>query len=352
MAGLQQLRKRLKSIRATGQLAEAMRTAATIKYSRVSKVREEFTPYASGSADMLSLLGRFGICREADRIAPKNCLVLFGSNRGLCGGFNAEIRTTLPAGSGLSSSAAYTVLIGKILSELFNDGKVDPVVIARAAQQSENKYFGKPCGLMDQLTCSLGHTVYVDFHTNEIEPVQADFHSMGLTLCLTDTGGSHAGLDTSYARIPADMVYIANLFDKGVLGDVDPEEFRRKGWDPANRPVRRAMHFFNENERVPLMRDALKRGDGATYMRLMNESGRSSEELLNNIITSATGDTKLAQGLDRSRKLLEGKGAWRVHGGGFAGCVQALMPTDYFPTYKEDMEKAFGGGSCREIRLV
>lgn len=269
-----------------------------------------------------------------------------------CGGFNAEIRTTLPAGSGLSSSAAYTVLIGKILSELFNDGKVDPVVIARAAQQSENKYFGKPCGLMDQLTCSLGHTVYVDFHTNEIEPVQADFHSMGLTLCLTDTGGSHAGLDTSYARIPADMVYIANLFDKGVLGDVDPEEFRRKGWDPANRPVRRAMHFFNENERVPLMRDALKRGDGATYMRLMNESGRSSEELLNNIITSATGDTKLAQGLDRSRKLLEGKGAWRVHGGGFAGCVQALMPTDYFPTYKEDMEKAFGGGSCREIRLV
>ena len=100
------------------------------------------------------------------------------------------------------------------------------------------------------------------------------------------------------------------------------------------------------------MRDALKSGDGATYMRLMNESGRSSEELLNNIITSATGDTKLAQGLDRSRKLLEGKGAWRVHGGGFAGCVQALMPTDYFPTYKEDMEKAFGGGSCREIRLV
>ena len=242
-----------------------------------------------------------------------------------CGGFNAEIRTTLPAGSGLSSSAAYTVLIGKILSELFNDGKVDPVVIARAAQQSENKYFGKPCGLMDQMV---------------------------LTLILTPPGVCPSGLDTSYARIPADMVYIANLFDKGVLGDVDPEEFRRKGWDPANRPVRRAMHFFNENERVPLMRDALKRGDGATYMRLMNESGRSSEELLNNIITSATGDTKLAQGLDRSRKLLEGKGAWRVHGGGFAGCVQALMPTDFFPTYRENMEKAFGGGSCREIRLV
>ena len=268
------------------------------------------------------------------------------------GGFDAEVRSTLAAGSGLSSSAAFSVMVGRILSELYNGGTVDPVVIARAAQSAENKFFGKPCGLMDQLACSLGHPVYVDFKTNEIVPIVADFESMGLTLCLTDTGGSHAGLDSSYARIPADMTYIANLFDKGVLADVDPAEFRAKGWDPANRPVRRAMHFFDENERVPLMRDALKNGDGETYMRLMNESGRSSEKLLNNIITSATGDTKLAEGLSRSRELLEGRGAWRVHGGGFAGCVQALMPTDYFETYKAGMEKSFGSGSCREIRLV
>ena len=268
------------------------------------------------------------------------------------GGFNAEIRSTLPAGSGLSSSAAFAVLIGKILNSFFNDGKLEPIVIARAAQQAENKYFGKPCGLMDQLTCAMGHTIYVDFKTNEIEPIRADFGAMGLTMCLTDTGGSHAGLDTSYARIPADMIYIANLFDKGVLSDVDPEEFRSKGWDPANRPVRRAMHFFDENERVPQMRDALKAGDGNTYMRLMNESGRSSEKLLNNIITSATGDTKLAQGLDRSERLLKGRGAWRVHGGGFAGCVQALMPTDYFPVYQAAMEEEFGPGTCREIKLV
>ena len=226
------------------------------------------------------------------------------------GGFTAEVRSTLAAGSGLSSSAAFSVMIGRILSDLFNGGTVDPVVIARAAQGAENKYFGKPCGLMDQLACSLGHTVYVDFKTNEIVPLVADFEAMGLTLCLTDTGGSHAGLDSSYARIPADMVYVANLFDKGVLGDVDPAEFRAKGWDPANRPVRRAMHFFDENERVPLMRDALQRRDGESYMRLMNASGRSSEELLNNIVTSATGDTKLAEGLEQSRRLLEGRGAW------------------------------------------
>lgn len=268
------------------------------------------------------------------------------------GGFDAEITSTLPVGAGLSSSAAFSVLIGRILSELFNGGKVQSVVIARAAQRSENQYFGKPCGLMSQLACALGHTLYVDFKTNEIEPIEADFASMGLTMCLTDTGGSHAGLDTSYARIPADMVYIANLFDKGVLGDVDPAEFRKKGWDPSNRPVRRAMHFFDENERVPLMRDALKNGNGERYIRLMNESGRSSERLLNNIITSATGDTKLAQGLDKSAFLLDGRGAWRVHGGGFAGCVQALMPSDYFAFYKAAMEETFGPGSCREIKLV
>lgn len=267
------------------------------------------------------------------------------------GGFDAEIRSTLPVGSGLSSSAAFSVLIGKILSELFNDGQVDPVVIARAAQQAENKYFGKPCGLMDQLVCSLGRTVYVDFHTGEISPIEADFSSMGLTLCLTDTGGSHAGLDTSYARIPNDMIYIANQFNKGVLGEVDPQEFRSKGWDNSNRPVRRASHFFDENDRVPKMRDALKNKNAAEYMRLMNESGRSSEDLLNNIVTSATGDTKLAQGLSLSKELLEGKGAWRVHGGGFAGCVQALMPSEHFPHYKYEMEKIFGSGSCREIKL-
>ncbi len=268
------------------------------------------------------------------------------------GSFHAEIRSTLPAGSGLSSSAAFSVLIGKILSELFNGGAVDPVVIARAAREAENRFFGKPCGLMDQLACSLGHCVYVDFSTNEIIPIAADFAEMGLTLCLTDTGGSHAGLDSSYARIPSDMVYIANLFDRGVLADVDPAAFWAKGWSKDDRPVRRAMHFFGENERVPKMRDALIAKDGETYMKLMNESGRSSEELLNNIVTSATGDTKLEEGLELSRTLLEGKGAWRVHGGGFAGCVQALMPSDYYPVYKTEMEKKFGADKCFEIRLA
>jgi galactokinase len=267
------------------------------------------------------------------------------------GGFDARVTSTLHSGSGLSSSAAFAVLIGKILNAYYNGGKLEPVVIARAAQQAENLHFGKPCGLMDQLACSLGGCVYVDFSTGEIQPVKADFAAMGLTLCLTDTGGSHAGLDTSYARIPADMRYIAGLFDKEYLSEVDPEEFRARKWDVSDRPVRRAKHFFDENERVPKMRDALLARDGETYMRLMNESGRSSEKYLNNIVTSATGDTKLQEGLDESEKLLSGKGAWRVHGGGFAGCVQALMPSDYFQTYKNAMEAKFGSGKCRRIKI-
>lgn len=267
------------------------------------------------------------------------------------GGFNAKLKSTVPAGLGLSSSAAFSVCIGNILNKLFNNGEVSPIVIARIAQFAENNYFGKPCGLMDQMACAVGHTVYIDFLTNEVTPIRADFGSMGLTLCLTNTGGSHAGLDSSYARIPADMKYIAHFFDEETLGDVNPEEFRAKGWNLEDRPVRRAMHFFDENERVPQMRDALISGDGDTYLRLMNESGRSSENLLNNIITSATGDTKLADGLELSRKLLEGKGAWRVHGGGFAGCVQALMPNDFFPYYKKEMEAVFGENSCTRIKL-
>ena len=326
-----------------------VRARAGVNNENIVRIRSEGQPEIEVLLNQLTIRTReFGTAKALVR----GMLAGFQELGLKIGGFDATVSSTLPAGAGLSSSAAFSVLIGRVLSELFNGGAVDPVVIARVAQQAENSFFGKPCGLMSQLVCALGKTIYVDFATREIETVEADFGAMGLTLCLTETGGSHAGLDTSYARIPADMVYVANLFDKGVLGDVDPAAFWSKGWDPANRPVRRAMHFFDENERVPKMRDALKARDGATYMRLMNESGRSSEKLLNNIVTSATGDTKLAQGLELSKRLLEGRGAWRVHGGGFAGCVQALMPREFFISYKFEMEKTFGVGSCREIRLV
>ncbi len=267
------------------------------------------------------------------------------------GGFNAVIRSELNSGSGLSSSAAFAVLIARIFNGLYNNSELEPKAIALLARQAENLHFGKPCGLMDQLACALGKAVYIDFLTGDIQPVNADFSRMGLTLCLTDTGGSHAGLDTSYARIPADMRYIASFFGKEVLGEVRPGDFFSKRWDTTDRPVRRAKHFFDENERVPKMRDALIEGNAEEYMRLMNESGRSSEKYLNNIVTSVTDDRKLENGLILSEKLLDGIGAWRVHGGGFAGCVQALMPTEYFGSYKKEMERSFGDCACRELKL-
>lgn len=307
-----------------------------------------FAPFEA-EIDSLSILPEdYGTSRALMR----GMLACFRENGLEIGPFSAKVTSTLPSGSGLSSSAAFSVMVGRILNELYNGGRADPVFIARAAQSAENNYFGKPCGLMDQLACSLGHAVYVDFRTMEIDPILADFGAMGLALCLANTGGSHAGLDDAYASIRIEMDAIAARFGKKVLRDVDPDEFFAKGWSLAERPVRRAKHFFEENARVPLMRDALRSGNGEEYMRLMNASGRSSENQLENIVAAGAGDTKLAEGLELSAKLLEGKGAWRVHGGGFAGCVQALMPPDYFPFYKQEMEKVFGPGTCRELKLV
>ena len=307
-----------------------------------------FAPFEA-EIDSLSILPEdYGTSRALMR----GMLACFRENGLEIGPFSAKVTSTLPSGSGLSSSAAFSVMVGRILNELYNGGMADPVFIAKAAQSAENNYFGKPCGLMDQLACSLGHAVYVDFRTMEIDPILADFGAMGLALCLANTGGSHAGLDDAYASIRIEMDAIAARFGKKVLRDVDPDEFFAKGWSLAERPVRRAKHFFEENARVPLMRDALRSGNGEEYMRLMNASGRSSENQLENIVAAGAGDTKLAEGLELSAKLLEGKGAWRVHGGGFAGCVQALMPPDYFPFYKQEMEKVFGPGTCRELKLV
>lgn len=262
-------------------------------------------------------------------------------------GFAAEVESDLRSGGGLSSSAAFCVLIGRMISELYNWGKIDPVTIARCAQEAENLHFGKPSGLMDQLACAVVKPVYIDFFTDEIIPIDCSFEQMGLVLCLTDTGGSHAGLTDDYAAIPADMKAVAAHFGKENLRSVDFEEFLASEL-PRDRAYYRAKHFFEENERVPQMLKAMQSGDGSECMRLMNESGRSSEQQLKNIRCDA-GDDKLEKGLALSAKQLEGRGAWRVHGGGFAGCVQALMPKEYYADYAAAMEMEFGAGSCFEI---
>lgn len=264
------------------------------------------------------------------------------------GGFDASVSSELRPGGGLSSSAAFEILVGRVLNALYNGGALSARTLAEAGQTAERTHFGKPCGLMDQLACALGGAVYMDFASGELRRLEAPFAAMGLTLCLTDTGGSHAGLSAAYAEIFEDMCGVAARFGARTLSEVPAELFSAR-----RRPGRaddRAVHFFAENARVAQMRDALLCGDGAAYLRGMNASGRSSETLLRNITTPA-GDERLARGLALSDRLLDGRGAWRVHGGGFAGCVQALLPRADFPAYRAAMDAAFGSGACREIKI-
>ena len=276
-----------------------------------------------------------------------------------CGGFNAEIRTTLPAGSGLSSSAAYTVLIGKILSELFNDGKVDPVVIARAAQQSENKYFGKPCGLMDQTASAVGNLVTIDFFDKEhpvIEPVDFDFSACGHALCIIDSQASHADLTDEYAAIPGELKQVCAYFGKEVLTQIDEQEFFAA--IPAlrkvcpDRAVLRAIHFYQENARVPQQVAALREGNFQRFLELVKQSGYSSYMYLQNVIPAGyTEHQDVALSLALCEHYLQGKGAYRVHGGGFAGTVQAFVPFEILESFRAGIDAVLGQGACHVLSI-
>ena len=277
-----------------------------------------------------------------------------------CGGFNAEIRTTLPAGSGLSSSAAYTVLIGKILSELFNDGKVDPVVIARAAQQSENKYFGKPCGLMDQTASSVGGLVYIDFRDPAhpvVENVEYDFDGCGYTLCIIDSGADHVGLTQNYAAIPGELHKVCRVFGREYLRDVDESEFYARLPEvrkvAGDRGALRAMHIFDDSRRVAEQVAALRNNDFDRFLKLVNDSGDSSWKYLQNVIPSGSREHQsMAFTIALCKKLLNGRGAVRVHGGGFAGTALAFVPDGEFNKFREGVERVLGAGCCHKLSIA
>lgn len=292
-----------------------------------------------------------------------------GLIRGMCagfkqygyniGGFNAASASKVLSGSGLSSSAAYEVLIGTILNHLYNDGKVSPVDVAKIAQFAENKYFGKPCGLMDQMASSVGSFITIDFK-NPAEPiidkVEFDFAACGHALCIVDTGGSHADLTDDYAAVRGEMEAAASVFGKEVLRDVCECEFmknipavREKAGDRA---VLRALHFFADNKRVEQEVKALTDGDFEAFKAIVIESGRSSYMYNQNVYTTkAPAQQGVSVALALCEKMLKGKGAWRVHGGGFAGTIQAFVPLDMLDEFRTEIEAVYSEGSCHVLSV-
>lgn len=295
---------------------------------------------------------------EAD-MGHSNALV-----RGMCdgfikrgykiGGFDACTVSSVLSGSGLSSSAAFEVLVGTCLNYLYNDGKVDAVTIAQIAQYAENVHFGKPCGLMDQMASSVGGFITIDFADPQnpvIDKVDFDFAACGHALCIVDTKGNHADLTDEYAAIRTEMESVASVFGKEVLRDTDEAEFYKN--IPAirekfgDRAVLRAIHFFGDNARVVSEVEALKNGDFQEFKRLICESGASSYMYNQNVYSvKKPAEQPVALGLAISEQVLKGKGAYRVHGGGFAGTIQAFVPNEMLDTYKNAVEAVFGEGSC------
>lgn len=281
------------------------------------------------------------------------------------GGFKAYITSEVPAGSGVSSSAAFEVLIGRIQSELYNGGSISPVELARIGRFAENEYFGKPCGLMDQIASAFGGIIYIDFAYDDcpiIEEIDFDFESCGYKLCITNTGGSHADLTDEYAAVTNEMIAVAELFGRDKLRGVAIDqllekapEIRRKAGDRA---LLRALHFAGETERAKAQAEALKDGDFEEFLRLVKESGDSSYKLLQNIYVSGIagecvggGGQPIAVGLAVSEAVLGDNGVCRVHGGGFAGTIQAFVKNEVVGRYREAMDKLFGEGACKVLKI-
>jgi galactokinase len=273
-------------------------------------------------------------------------------------GFAGRIHSEVMAGSGLSSSAAVEVLLGTVMADLAGV-ELDPIDVAVAGRFAENEYLGKPCGLMDQAASAVGGIVAIDFAdpaAPEIRRLEFDFEESGLVLAVVDTGGSHADLTADYAAVPAEMRAVAAVLGAETLRDVDPAELVARGPDIrkacGDRALLRAFHFAAENARVEEMAEALERGEVKSYLRLVKKSGRSSWELLQNLYPpAAPREQGLPLALALSSMYIGGKGAWRVHGGGFAGTIQAYVPKDLMEGYAALMERYFGPACVRRVSV-
>ena len=286
-------------------------------------------------------------------------------NRGLAvGGFDCYSNTEVLKGSGISSSAAYEVMIGNILNHLYNNARVSAVDLAKIAQYAENRYFGKPCGLMDQMACAVGGFVYIDFEQADapvVKPVAFSLRDAGYSLCIVNTGGNHADLNEDYASVPREMKAVAAALGRDVLRGITEAELvaaiptlRERVGDRA---ILRALHFLRENKRVEAAHNSLTAGSLDGFLDAVNRSGRSSFEYLQNVYTNVN---ITEQGLSLALALTEGfldengirdKSALRVHGGGFAGTIQVFLPTAYLDAYRAYIDAVLGDGSAMPLNV-
>lgn len=275
------------------------------------------------------------------------------------GGFTAYITSDVLMGAGMSSSAAFESLIGTILSGFYNDMKVSSIEIAQIGQYAENIYFGKPCGLMDQMACSVGGMIFIDFKEKEhpeVRQVHTDFEKAGLSLCIVDTKGSHADLTPDYAAVPAEMNQVAQALGREHLREVPRETFFKglpKLWkETSGRAVLRAIHFYEEEERVLRGVKSLEESDYPGFLSVIKASGDSSAKYLQNIYSPKDVDSQnVTVALAVSESILGENGVCRVHGGGFAGTIQAFVKNEAVAAYKEQIEAIYGDDSCHVLKV-
>ena len=335
-----------------------LETTAEVTLSGTDSIRV----YSDGYAPVEVSLAQLAPCEEEKNTTAalvRGVAAAFTQRGAKLQGFDARVHSTVLPGSGLSSSAAFEVLMGTICNELFFDRQLTAVEIAQIGQWAENVYFGKPCGLMDQTASSVGGMVFIDFENPEaplVEKLDFDFAAAGHALCIIDSGADHADLTDEYAAVTRELRAVCAHFGKRVLREVPEEEFMAAlpalHQKVSHRGILRAMHVYNENRRVRAQVQALKAGDFARFLALVNESGRSSWMYLQNITPAGAAEhQEVALALALCERFLHGRGACRVHGGGFAGTVQAFVPVDMLAQFKANIEAILGEGKCHVLTI-
>ena len=335
-----------------------LETVATVQVNDSNLIEIQSEGYPLVAVDLNDLA-----VREEDKNSTtaliRGVASAFAQRGAKLSGFYAKVRSTVLPGSGLSSSAAFEVLIGTILNELFFDKKLSAIEIAQIGQYAENVYFGKPCGLMDQMASSVGGMVYIDFEDPEnpkVEKIDVDLATYGYGLCIIDSGADHADLTDEYAAIPGELAQLCQCFGKKYLREIPKTEFVKKipeiRGKVTDRAILRAMHIYRENDRVRHLVEALRWNDIEAFLDLIKESGRSSWMYLQNITPAgAIQHQEVAVALALCETYLKGQGAYRVHGGGFAGTVQAFVPLDMLDSFKASIEEILGENSCHVLNI-